>query len=61
MINYLLPVLVFSTIFERLNIFIPALDFSLKLSLVLLLIVGLVLLIKRRLSFNPTFLFPFLS
>jgi len=61
MVNYLLPALVFSTVFERLNIFIPALDFSLKLSLLILPLAGLVLFIKRRLTFNPTFLFPFLA
>ncbi len=60
-VDFALPVLVFSTIFERLNIFLPGLDFSLKLSLVLLPIVGLALLLKRRLVFNPTFLFPFLA
>ncbi|MEX2053770.1 MAG: WecB/TagA/CpsF family glycosyltransferase [Patescibacteria group bacterium] len=76
MINYLLPVLVFSTIFERLNIFIPVLDFSMKLSLVILPIVGLAFLLRKRLTFakaklqpsvsedgtfNPTFLFPALA
>lgn len=57
----LLALLVFSTIFERFNVFLPALDFSLKLSLILLPMAGLVLLLKKRLIFNPTFLFPFLA
>ncbi|HLD96379.1 MAG TPA: WecB/TagA/CpsF family glycosyltransferase, partial [Patescibacteria group bacterium] len=61
MINFLLPLLIFSTIFERLNIFIPSLDFSLKISLILLPITGLVLLLKKRLTPNPTFLFPALA
>lgn len=61
MLSWLLPLLVFTTAFERLNIFIPALDFSLKISLIILPIVGLVLLLKKRLVFNPTFLFPFLA
>ena len=61
MINFLLPLLLFSTIFERLNIFVPSLDFSLKISLILLPIAGLVLLLKKRLTFNPTFLFPALA
>ena len=61
MVNFLLPVLIFSTIFERLNIFIPSLDFSLKLSLILLPLIGLVLLLKKRLVFNPSFLFPALA
>lgn len=60
MTNYILPVLIFSTVFERLNIFLPALDFSLKLSLILLPVIGLILLLKKKLTFNPTFLFPFL-
>jgi len=59
--DYLLPLLTFSTIFERFNVFLPALGFSLKISLILLPIVGLILLLKRRLTFNPTFLFPFLA
>lgn len=58
---WLLALLVFSTIFERLNIFIPALDFSLKISLIILPIAGLALFIKKRLVFNPTFLFPALA
>src|SRR3972149_11146169 len=61
MINFLLPLLIFSTICERLNIFIPALDFSLKISLIILPITGLVFLIKKRLTPNPTFLFPALA
>lgn len=61
MIDWLLSTLVFSTIFERFNVFLRPLDFSLKLSLILLSIVGLILLFKRRLIFNPTFLFPFLA
>lgn len=60
MIDWLLPILTFSTIFERFNVFLPKLGFTLKLSLILLPIVGLVLVLKRRLTFNPTFLFPFL-
>jgi len=59
--NYLLPLFVVATVFERFNVFVEPLDFSLKLSLILLPIVGLVLLVKRRLTFNPTFLFPFLA
>lgn len=58
--NYLLPLLAFSTIFERFNVFLVPLDFSLKLSLILLPLVGLILFAKKRLTFNPTFLFPFL-
>jgi len=58
MISWLLPLLIFSTIFERFNVFLPVLDFSLKLSLILLPIVALVLFFKRRLDFNPTFLLP---
>ena len=61
MISLLLPILVFTTAFERLNIFIPALDFSLKLSLIILPITGLFFLFKKRLVFNPTFLFPALA
>jgi len=61
MIDYLLPVLTFSTIFERFNIFLEPFDFALKLSLILLPIVGLILLVKKKLTFNPTFLFPFLA
>ena len=57
----LLPWLTFSTILERLNIFLPAPGFSLKLSLVLLPITALVLLLRRKLTFNPTFLFPALA
>jgi N-acetylglucosaminyldiphosphoundecaprenol N-acetyl-beta-D-mannosaminyltransferase len=60
MVNQFLPLLVFSTVFERFNVFVPQFDFSLKLFLILLPIVGLILLWKRRLVFNPTFLFPFL-
>ena len=59
--SYLLPLLVVSTIFERLNIFLPALDFSLKLSLIILPVAAIVLFVKKRLAFNPTFLFPFLA
>ena len=59
--SWLLALLVFSTIFERLNIFVPSLDFSLKISLILLPIVGLALLLKKRLTPNPTFLFPALA
>src|SRR4030042_1026781 len=58
---WLLALLVFSTIFERFNVFIPALDFSLKLSLIILPITGVVILLRRKLTFNPTFLFPFLA
>jgi len=61
MIDYLLPVLTFSTIFERFNIFLTPLDFSLKLSLILFPLVGLILLVRKKLTFNPTFLFPFLA
>ena len=61
MANYILPVLVFSTIFERLNIFIPDLGFSLKLSLIVLPVAALVLFIRKQLTFNATFLFPFLA
>ncbi|NIT04488.1 WecB/TagA/CpsF family glycosyltransferase [Candidatus Saccharibacteria bacterium] len=61
MVTWLLPTLIFSTIFERFNVFLPALDFSLKLSLVLLPVVALILFLKRRLTFNPTFLFPFFA
>ncbi|GMR18882.1 MAG: hypothetical protein BMS9Abin34_004 [Patescibacteria group bacterium] len=60
-IGLFLPFLVFSTVLERFNVFIPQLDFSLKLSLILLPVVGLVLFLKRRLVFNATFLFPFLA
>lgn len=56
-----LPLLVFAVIFERFNIFIPQLGFSLKISLVLLAVVALVLFLKKKLTFNPTFLFPFLA
>jgi len=59
--SWLLALLVFSTIFERLNVFVPSMDFSLKLSLLILPIAGLVLLLKKRLTFNPTFLFPALA
>jgi N-acetylglucosaminyldiphosphoundecaprenol N-acetyl-beta-D-mannosaminyltransferase len=59
--NYLLPLLVAATVFERFNIFIESLDFSLKLSLILLPIVGLILLVRKKIRFNPTFLFPFLA
>jgi len=60
-VSWLLALLVFSTIFERLNVFVPALDFSLKLSLIILPIAGLGLLLKKCLTFNPTFLFPALA
>ncbi|MDP1710805.1 MAG: O-antigen ligase family protein, partial [candidate division WWE3 bacterium] len=56
-----LPLIVFVAVFERFNFFLPALGFSLKLSLILLPVVALVLLIRKKLSFNPTFLFPFLA
>ena len=54
----LLAFLVFAAIFERFNIFLPALGFSLKLSLLILPLAALFLLWSRRLLFNPTFLFP---
>jgi len=57
----LLALLVFSTIFERFNVFLPEWGFSLKLSLIILPIAALVLLFQKRLRFNPTFLFPFLA
>lgn len=56
-----LPLVVFVAVFERFNIFIPALGFSLKLSLILLPIAALLLLVRRKLVFNPTFLFPSLA
>jgi len=60
LVSFFLLFLVISTVFERFNIFIAPLDFSLKLSLILLLVVGLVLILRKKLTFNPTFLFPFL-
>lgn len=56
-----LPLVVFVAVFERFNIFMPALGFSLKLSLILLPIAALLLLVRRKLVFNPTFLFPSLA
>lgn len=60
MTDYLLPLLTFSSIFERFNVFLEPLDFALKLSLILLPLAGLILLMRKKLTFNPTFLFPFL-
>ncbi len=60
MVDWLLPLLTFSSIFERFNIFVSELDFALKLSLILFPLVALILLFKRKLTFNPSFLFPFL-
>ncbi|MEX1061938.1 MAG: O-antigen ligase family protein, partial [Patescibacteria group bacterium] len=54
----LLIFLVVATIFERFNIFLPILGFSLKLSLLILPLAALLLLFSRKLLFNPTFLFP---
>ena len=60
MTGYLVPLLAFSTIFERFNVFLSSWDFSLKLSLILLPPVIFALLLKRRMRFNPTVFFPLL-